>query len=1352
MRAVLPGRPAASLQALCSAYWNGLRVIVYISGNALVILNGARELIQTIYVDNVANLNAVTIEETSGRIAAVGESHLHIYEPRGRDEGLLRWAQTHDLESDVGNGPINCITWGSADEILTGSSLLTLWSISENDNPRSIWQQVIARPPKLASFSHDAGLLATVGHYDRIVKLWRRLSYDADEGRFDVSYLPHPKAVANIHWRKPWHKDQNLEQLLYTFCADHKIRIWAATDPHGLSVLQLWHTIDMNEVLQPRHLGLTTSRKYALIVDGRDFAIATEKAVQSSVMDTSSDHALEHLIEIANRSPEICIVFDGQGHMSSWGLENAGGKNKTASSVFNIAHIDGLNITFTHDVSMDEDFTVLLAFSGGVSSDSFTILAHHFDGHIDWYDTKIRDLFDPSRKQHRVSHKALWSGHDGSIKKIVRNIKGNAVLSRTDENHGVVWKQLPSARGPGLTRQSTLQSAEHIHRSTILLDGSLTALLHHDGLSLWDTSQFYAQRLEQKPYEFPSKPMCVLVLPTGDTNEDSYYLAVICASGEGIVWEIRRERASSRLDKKADGGSSLIMQFCQFDLGLQENVAFVLPVDPAGSKATISGFIDLFALDVALAFSTTGKVWTLTSKVDAHNRKVDWLITCTIDTGIRNPSLASGSLIRKVALVDAKKTTLTIWDTTGGQLEYEEQFSDVEIIQDLDWASTPDNQSVLAVGFPHRVLLLSQLRYDYLNAGAAWTAVREIRIKDLTPHPIGDSCWLDNGHLVIGAGNQIFVYDQEMHMNDRLVERLRLPGRRKASKRLFEVVRRLNGPLPIFHPQFLAQCILYGKSSLVQKILITLHHKLKFWSEGDDLDSFLDLPIEIFIDEADGTSATRIKDLMLSHKTFDDDSNESSFLTEESALVLNDNLSRKTLPDLTSQEQFLLADIVECVATVEKQKRSMDENAARYMVFFRQQTLRHNSDRDDVKEVSWREIVWAFHSNSQDIIIDMISRHLSGKITWQHARRTGIFMFLADNTALKMHLETVARNEYTKNDDRSPVDCSIFYLALGKKTVLSGLWRMAQGYKEQQATMKLLANNFNEPRWKTAALKNAYALLSKRRFQYAAAFFLLGGSLVDAVNVCVHQLGDIQLAIAVARAYEGDEGPVLRNLLLDKVLPEANQSGNRWLASWAFWMLNRRDKAVRSLISPIHSLLDPESVFNVASHNIPLQAKSYLANDPALVVLYQQLRQKTLQALKGATMIDPREEWEFIVHNARLLTRMGCDLLALDLVKNFEFLKVQSTSHREARCQANNISLGPGLNGTPDPQRLLRRRSSLVVADMPSPLVGSMTNGEGLLKDFFSDDHGHTRRPKQKPPPTVFEEPSADSLLDSFGF
>jgi hypothetical protein len=83
---------------------------------------------------------------------------------------------------------------------------------------------------------------------------------------------------------------------------------------------------------------------------------------------------------------------------------------------------------------------------------------------------------------------------------------------------------------------------------------------------------------------------------------------------------------------------------------------------------------------------------------------------------------------------------------------------------------------------------------------------------------------------------------------------------------------------------------------------------------------------------------------------------------------------------------------------------------------------------------------------------------------------------------------------------------------------------------------------------------------------------------------------------------------------------------------------------------------------------------------------------------------------------------MGCDLLALDLVRNWEFLKPQPTSLTRAADEV------------PDPTKLLGRRSSLVVADLP--ITGDKTIPPGL----------------KPPPPKAFEEPEASSLLDSFGF
>jgi hypothetical protein len=78
--------------------------------------------------------------------------------------------------------------------------------------------------------------------------------------------------------------------------------------------------------------------------------------------------------------------------------------------------------------------------------------------------------------------------------------------------------------------------------------------------------------------------------------------------------------------------------------------------------------------------------------------------------------------------------------------------------------------------------------------------------------------------------------------------------------------------------------------------------------------------------------------------------------------------------------------------------------------------------------------------------------------------------------------------------------------------------------------------------------------------------------------------------------------------------------------------------------TPVYTLLETPLVPDMDS-------KLFLTDDPALVVLYAQLREKTLQTLRGASKITPRVEWEFVLHSAKLYDRMGCDLLGLDLGK-----------------------------------------------------------------------------------------------------
>lgn len=150
-----------------------------------------------------------------------------------------------------------------------------------------------------------------------------------------------------------------------------------------------------------------------------------------------------------------------------------------------------------------------------------------------------------------------------------------------------------------------------------------------------------------------------------------------------------------------------------------------------------------------------------------------------------------------------------------------------------------------------------------------------------------------------------------------------------------------------------------------------------------------------------------------------------------------------------------------------------------------------------------------------------------------------------------------------------------------------------------------------------------------------------------------------------------------------------------------------------------------------------MKSRLFLTDDPALVVLYSQLRHQTLQTLRGAAKISPNIEWEFVLHGARLYDRMGCDLLGLDLGASFSGLhSVQFLTYLVRNWDFQSM-LDTEFDFGRTRLTLLRRRSSIVVNDLPQvglDIIGA-SSGSTVIRA-----------------PTMFHEPDAGSLLDSFGF
>lgn len=108
--------------------------------------------------------------------------------------------------------------------------------------------------------------------------------------------------------------------------------------------------------------------------------------------------------------------------------------------------------------------------------------------------------------------------------------------------------------------------------------------------------------------------------------------------------------------------------------------------------------------------------------------------------------------------------------------------------------------------------------------------------------------------------------------------------------------------------------------------------------------------------------------------------------------------------------------------------------------------------------------------------------------------------------------------KFAFQEKMDPLDAALFYLAMRKKGVLCGLFKTVKDVKMAD----FFKNDFTQSKWQTSALKNAFVLLGKQRFEHAIAFFLLADRLKDAIEVCLRNLRDIQLALVIVRLYETD--------------------------------------------------------------------------------------------------------------------------------------------------------------------------------------------------------------------------------------
>ncbi|CAJ0940690.1 unnamed protein product [Ranitomeya imitator] len=376
-----------------------------------------------------------------------------------------------------------------------------------------------------------------------------------------------------------------------------------------------------------------------------------------------------------------------------------------------------------------------------------------------------------------------------------------------------------------------------------------------------------------------------------------------------------------------------------------------------------------------------------------------------------------------------------------------------------------------------------------------------------------------------------------------------------------------------------------------------------------------------------------------------------TYFGREHASVLSSHLMHSSLPGLTRLEQMFLVALADTVATTstelgESRDNSytggdnLDECGLRYLLAMRLHTCLLTSLPPLYRlqllhqGLSTCHFAWAFHSEAEEELINMIPAIQKGDPQWSELRAMGIGWWVRNINTLRRCIEKVAKASFQRNSD--PLDAAIFYLAMKKKAVLWGLFRQMFLYKQRDvapdaaealqirtviySTMsqheekmtQFFSHNFKEDRWRKAALKNAFSLLGKQRFEQSAAFFLLAGSLKDAIEVCLEKMEDVQLALVIARLYESeiDTSSTYESLLYERVLGcQKDGSGfscsklhpDPFLRSIAYWIIKDHTKALDTLLEQTPKDDDENPILVKSCNPVVFSFYNYLRTHPLLI-------------------------------------------------------------------------------------------------------------------------------------------------------
>ena len=185
-------------------------------------------------------------------------------------------------------------------------------------------------------------------------------------------------------------------------------------------------------------------------------------------------------------------------------------------------------------------------------------------------------------------------------------------------------------------------------------------------------------------------------------------------------------------------------------------------------------------------------------------------------------------------------------------------------------------------------------------------------------------------------------------------------------------------------------------------------------------------------------------------------------------------------------------------------------------------------------KLSSADLCWIYLINNQQDILNFICSNKIHNINWKTMTLFNVPMWIKSDIKLKELLENVARNEYkrvvredaqkseNKTQEKNHTEHIALYLYLADKQnlILDYYDREPQNEKIKKFVMRDFSNKKN----RKIAKENADTLMNKKKYIYAAYFYLLADDIRSALDMTLEKMKDINLTICILRLVNSKYG------------------------------------------------------------------------------------------------------------------------------------------------------------------------------------------------------------------------------------